>query len=56
VVKNEGQERQTDRDRDDRDESGDASHLVFEWTLVLLDTLGQRGDPAELGVHARREH
>ena len=49
------QEREADGDRDERDQPGDAPHLLLERALLGLDALGERRDPAELGLHAGRE-
>ena len=42
--------------RDPGDQPRDPAHLALQRARLLLDALGQRGDAAELGVHAGREH
>ena len=48
-------ERDTGRDRDQRDQPGHPPHLRLQRALLSLDPLRQRGDPPQLGVHAGRE-
>ena len=51
----EREERQSDDDRDDRDQLRDMAHLVLERALLAPDALRERGDAAELRLHAGRE-
>ena len=48
------QEREADEHGDERDQPGDAAHLPLERAQLRLDPLGERGDPAELRLHAGR--